>query len=356
LGEEGYKQMNQLMVKEAVRFGFARPEMLSSDTTVQEPLIGYPHEAGILRQVAQRVARVASKLKKAGIESGEELSAKVKEVLSSIKHYYLFAKQGEEKTEALKEIVSHSEELMSTSQEESSNGFGTDNADCKEWSEEVGGVDRFHKGVDSANQRVAGNGESSDGEIASFWDNRSPCYCEKQSREENGVWFEVVDKPNRRRLCVRQSSRGESRRKTDAARSVEELWGIVWEKSDTKDERVRPWREFKNDNKEIEKSGSGKGGNPAKRENRMVSCRGRPKRGTKSKREDRRRDWHIEEQALRLQWWETKNKQKPESSRTSFNVWNELDELFARLGWKIETSDSTQSVKENRMNEMNRRG
>ena len=117
LGEEGYEQVNHLIVKEAVGLGFGNPEMLSSDTTVQEPAIGYPHEAGILRGVAQRVARVASKLKKAGVGLTEELSGKVKDVLSYVKHYYLFAKPGEEKTQALEEIVSHSQELMKKSAE-----------------------------------------------------------------------------------------------------------------------------------------------------------------------------------------------------------------------------------------------
>jgi hypothetical protein len=117
LGEEGYKKVNQLIVKEAVRLGFAKPETLSSDTTVQEPLIGYPHEAGILRAVAQRVARVASKLKQAGVEGAAELSGKVKEVMRAAKHYYLFAKAGEEKTEALGEIVSYSAELLAKSGE-----------------------------------------------------------------------------------------------------------------------------------------------------------------------------------------------------------------------------------------------
>ena len=117
LGEEGYKQVNQLMVKEAVRLGFAKTQILSSDTTVQEPLIGYPHEAGILRVVAQRMGRIASKLKQAGVECAEQLSGKVKEVLRVAKHYYLFARSGEEKTEALKQIVSFSEELLTGSTE-----------------------------------------------------------------------------------------------------------------------------------------------------------------------------------------------------------------------------------------------
>ena len=117
LGAAGYKEVNQLIIKEAARFGFATTEVLSSDTTVQEPLIGYPHEAGILRGVAQRIGRVASKLKQAGVEGVEELSGKVKEVLKAAKHYYLFAKAGEEKTKALKEIVRFSEGLMTRSGE-----------------------------------------------------------------------------------------------------------------------------------------------------------------------------------------------------------------------------------------------
>jgi hypothetical protein len=124
LGEAGYKEVNQLMVKEAVRLGFATTAILSSDTTVQEPAIGYPHEAGILRVVAQRIGRIASKLKQAGVECSEELSGKVKEVLKSAKHYYLFAKAGEEKTEALKEIVSFSEELLRRSGELIESGMG----------------------------------------------------------------------------------------------------------------------------------------------------------------------------------------------------------------------------------------
>ena len=127
LGEEGYKEVNQLIVTEAVRLGFAKTERLSSDTTVQEPLIGYPHEAGILRVVAQRIGRVASKLKQAGVECAEELSGKVKEVLKAAKHYYLFAKAGEEKTEALKQIVSFSEELMKGSAEIIESGLAPTN-------------------------------------------------------------------------------------------------------------------------------------------------------------------------------------------------------------------------------------
>lgn len=117
LGEAGYKQVNQLIVKEAVRLGFGNTEVLSSDTTVQEPSIGYPHEAGILRGVVQRVERVAVKLRRAGCEKAEELSVKVKQVLSEVKKYHLFAKGKQAKDESLNAIVNLSEELMKKSEE-----------------------------------------------------------------------------------------------------------------------------------------------------------------------------------------------------------------------------------------------
>ena len=117
LGEKGYQEVNQLIVKEAVRFGFAKLETLSSDTTVQEPLIGYPHEAGILRAVAERVQRAAQKLANQGITGSEKVLGKVKEVLKKVKHYYLFAKGAEAKDGALREVVRMSQEMLTQSQE-----------------------------------------------------------------------------------------------------------------------------------------------------------------------------------------------------------------------------------------------
>ena len=125
LGEAEFKEMNQLIITEARRLGFAKTEILSSDTTVQEPAIGYPHEAGILRGVAQRVARIAKKLKQKGVESADSLSEKVKEVLKKVKHYYLFASGAEAKEKALEEVVKVSEEMLKTSAEFLKSGVET---------------------------------------------------------------------------------------------------------------------------------------------------------------------------------------------------------------------------------------
>jgi len=49
LGAEGIAEVNQLIVKQAQALGLSSTEVLSSDTTVQEPAIGYPNEPGILK-------------------------------------------------------------------------------------------------------------------------------------------------------------------------------------------------------------------------------------------------------------------------------------------------------------------
>ncbi len=117
LGTEGWKAVNHLIVGEAVRLGFGRPEVLSSDTTVQEPQIGYPHEAGILGGIAQRVARSLGKLQKRGWTEVVAALAKAKEVLQSVKHYHLFTKTKPEKDQGLRQIVAQTQELIGLSQQ-----------------------------------------------------------------------------------------------------------------------------------------------------------------------------------------------------------------------------------------------
>ena len=112
LGVLGWKQLNELIVREAVRFGFGHPETLSSDTTVQEPQIGYPHEAGILRGIAQRVLRVFVKLTKSGEPIRELVTAQARQVITSVKQYHLFAKTKEQKDKLLTELVWQTIDLM----------------------------------------------------------------------------------------------------------------------------------------------------------------------------------------------------------------------------------------------------
>jgi hypothetical protein len=117
LGTAGWQQVNHLVVTESVRLGFGKPQLLSSDTTVQEPQIGYPHEAGILRGIAQRVYRAAVKLKNRGSQHAQAAIEKAKEVFGRVKDYHLFAKTKQAKDQALKQILRHSKQLITRSQQ-----------------------------------------------------------------------------------------------------------------------------------------------------------------------------------------------------------------------------------------------
>jgi hypothetical protein len=117
LGTAGWQQVNHLVVTEAVRLGFGKPQILSSDTTVQEPQSGYPPEAGILRGIAQRVYRAAMKLQHRGFQQAQSAIKKAKEVFDRVKDYHLFAKTKQAKDQALKTILSHSKQLLSRSKQ-----------------------------------------------------------------------------------------------------------------------------------------------------------------------------------------------------------------------------------------------
>ena len=112
LGAEGWREIDELIVKQAVALGFGDPSVLSSDTTVQEPQIGYPNEPGILRGVAQRVYRALKKMGRRGVEGTEAGIEKAKDIFRLVKHHHLFAKGPEEKQKVLQQLVEKTKELM----------------------------------------------------------------------------------------------------------------------------------------------------------------------------------------------------------------------------------------------------
>jgi hypothetical protein len=117
LGVAGWQEVNELIVGEATRLGFGQVEMMSSDTTVQEPAIGYPNEAGIMRGVAQRVYRSLVKVKEKGLEAVEAGKEKAEEVFKTVKEYHLFARTPEQKDQLLHQLVAQTGELIAHSQE-----------------------------------------------------------------------------------------------------------------------------------------------------------------------------------------------------------------------------------------------
>lgn len=111
LRAEGKAEVNALIIKTAQEIGFTDGAILSSDTTVQEPAIGYPNEASILKGWVERIDRSMKKLKKGGMKIAAEAIEKAREIYKSVKAYHLFSKGKEEKKKSLEKIVQQSEEL-----------------------------------------------------------------------------------------------------------------------------------------------------------------------------------------------------------------------------------------------------
>lgn len=109
---DGIAEVNQLIVKQAQAVSLSSIEVLSSDTTVQEPLIGYPNEPGILKGLAERCERALRKLLKRGVEGTAEAIEKAKEIYRSVKEHHLFAKGKEAKDELLERMMKQTRELI----------------------------------------------------------------------------------------------------------------------------------------------------------------------------------------------------------------------------------------------------
>lgn len=117
LGAEGKAEVNKLIIRAAQESNFTDCKVLSSDTTVQEPAIGYPNEPSILKGMAERIARACKKLKRRGVKAAQDGIEKAKEIYASVKEHHLFAKTKEEKRKVLQQIVKKSEELRKITEE-----------------------------------------------------------------------------------------------------------------------------------------------------------------------------------------------------------------------------------------------
>lgn len=116
LGAEGKAAVNAVVIKTAQQLQFTDGKTLSADTTVQEPAIGYPNEPGILKGLAERIARALRKLRAGGVQAAKEGIAQAQEVYRSVKHHHLFAKTKAEKQKILAATVKQSEELIARTQ------------------------------------------------------------------------------------------------------------------------------------------------------------------------------------------------------------------------------------------------
>jgi hypothetical protein len=300
LGVEGWREVNELIVGQATELGFGRPEILSSDTSVQEPAIGYPHEAGILNGLAQRVYRGLVKLKEKSsqaIESGKE---KAKEIFKTVKEYHLFAKTQEKKDELLNQLVEQTKELMADSREVikqvgRTGGRVTQSVVLKlrqmvevseallpqilQWLQTrvVASGKILHAGIIRA-RAIVKNKAGKRVEFGLKW---------LINRIEGGYVFgrEVEARADERVMPI------EAMKEPASLRS----------RSRAEDDGLRSWRERTQDDRGIEAAGSGESWHPAARQSQMVRCRGRPNRSAIPTWEDRRCDRHAQESEIQFQ-------------------------------------------------------
>jgi hypothetical protein len=117
LGAAGKAEINALIIQKAKELNFTNGQVLASDTTVQEPQLGYPNEPGILKGWAERLARSCKKLKRRSVAGAQGALEKSKEIIRQVKEYHLWAKTKEEKKRLLERLVQTSEELLRQTQE-----------------------------------------------------------------------------------------------------------------------------------------------------------------------------------------------------------------------------------------------
>ena len=116
LGAAGKAAVNALILHQAKELDFTDDKVLSSDTTVQEPALGYPNEPGLLKGWAERLARSFKKLAARGVAGAQAGWEKTKEIVRQVKQHHLWAKTKEEKKELLEQLVQTSEELLEQTQ------------------------------------------------------------------------------------------------------------------------------------------------------------------------------------------------------------------------------------------------
>src|SRR3989475_6408018 len=105
LGKAGIDEVNQLVIKEAHRFGFVDEGSLSADTTAQELSLGSPNEPGILRGLAQRCGRALTQMKQRGIAGLDSALGQVQTILRSVKEHHLFTSGKADKRQVLIRIL-----------------------------------------------------------------------------------------------------------------------------------------------------------------------------------------------------------------------------------------------------------
>lgn len=85
VGKEGKEELNGIIILSAKEAGFTDGDLCASDTTVQEAPIAYPTEVGHLKNIAEKLKAIGSKIKKGVSEKLDALSKKAQSLFTDIR-------------------------------------------------------------------------------------------------------------------------------------------------------------------------------------------------------------------------------------------------------------------------------
>jgi hypothetical protein len=85
IGKEGAEELNAIVVIAAKEAGFTDGALCASDTTVQEAPIAYPTEVGHMKNIAEKLIGIGSKIKRGVTDELGELSEKAKKLFTDIR-------------------------------------------------------------------------------------------------------------------------------------------------------------------------------------------------------------------------------------------------------------------------------
>lgn len=298
LGAAGKVEVNELVLTTAQQIGFTNGEILSADTTVQEPAIGYPHEPGILKGLAARIVRGLQKLKARGVKLASDGIEKANEISFIVKQHHLFAKTKEEKKKLLDELVKESEKLIGITKQVIMQVSLRSRARQTESRGQIARDGRGLQAVDPADQALDEDRESGDRKNHPRRNHRSPGCSQRQGACE--IRDEVADHSIGRGLSLRPESRRAQRRKQDARREPEGLSRNLWSAGNTGDGRLRSRSELACRGQETAGRRSQKGRDPPAWTRRMDGRRERTESSQERARQDRREHRQTEEQKIRL--------------------------------------------------------
>ena len=113
LGEDGVKIINEGVVEQAKKLGFANAKVAVADMTAQEGAIPHPNEMGLMGGFLRSIEKAARKTGQAFNGFLNKASGTLKAAKEKVREYRLFAKTKEVKDRVMKEMAKLVEDLNS---------------------------------------------------------------------------------------------------------------------------------------------------------------------------------------------------------------------------------------------------